>query len=146
MKKFLILILISTGVLLISGCSKQNKKVERKFYNSWEKSIGYAQVTKAGNTLYLSGLTSRETSMEDQLKDIYTTITKILNDYGVDTSYILKEVAYTKDMDALKGAIQVRKEFFENEQYPAATWVQVERLFAEPILLEIEVIAWVPGE
>ena len=30
-------------------------KIERKMYNPWEAEIGYSQVVKAGNTVYISG-------------------------------------------------------------------------------------------
>ena len=146
MKKYLFVITTVTAILLLAACSQKNDKVERKFYNSWEAQIGYAQVTKAGSMLYISGLTSTKEGMNEQVKEIYTTISKILNDYGVDTSYIVKETAYTKDIEALKDAIYVRKEFFTDIQYPAATWVQIDRLFNEAMLVEIEVIAWVPDK
>jgi len=141
---------IFLAVLFLLSCDGSHNKtqvetqVERKHYNSWEKDIGYAQVVKVDSTLYVSGITSGETELKDQLIDIYDKITRILEDYSADTSAIVKEVIYTKDIEALKAAIPVRKAYFKKGKYPSATWVQVDRLYMENQLLEVEIVAVVP--
>jgi 2-iminobutanoate/2-iminopropanoate deaminase len=125
------------------GCAQHNH-IERRIYNSWERDIGYSQVVKLGDTLYVSGITSGADNFDDQLAEIYATILGILNDYGTDSNAILKEVIYTKDIEALKRAISVRKRYYNDDFFPAATWVQIDRLYMEGHLLEVEIIAYVP--
>ena len=66
--------------------------------------------------------------------------------YGLPTVWapqveddIVKEVLYTTDMDAMKKAIPTRKAFFKNGVYPAATWVEISRLFMAEAVLEVDV-------
>ena len=129
--------------ILMSGCAHYDN-IERKTYNSWEKDIGYSQVVKVGDTLYISGITSEAITFDGQLVQIYETIGGILKDYGTDTSSIVKEVVYTKDIEALKNAIPVRKKYFKENQFPAATWVQIDRLYMPDHFLEIEVVVYIP--
>jgi 2-iminobutanoate/2-iminopropanoate deaminase len=133
--------------LSISGCTLQqeNELVERSHYNSWEADIGYTQVVRSDNTLYLSGITSSSETFDGQLEEIYTTIMAILADYRVDSTAVVKETIYTRDIEALKKAIPLRKQFYPNGQYPSSTWVQVERLFMPDHLIEVEVIALMSG-
>jgi len=64
--------------LFLFGCATSNQAIERKNYHSWENDIGYSQVVKTDNTLYISGITSEETTFENQIDDIYNTIKKYL--------------------------------------------------------------------
>jgi enamine deaminase RidA (YjgF/YER057c/UK114 family) len=114
-------------------------QIEREYVNPWEKEIGYAQVVRHGDTLYLSGITASGASVAEQMTAIYGQIGKILKSRGLDSTAILSETIYTRDIEAVKAAIPVRKSFYKDGQYPASTWVQVERLFNPDLLLEIEV-------
>ena len=106
----------------------------------WEEDWGYAQGRKVGNTLYISGTVSRGETMEDQVKGIFASIDKTLKAYNLNASHIVKEVIYTTDIEATKTAVKPRMEFY-NGNTPAATWVQIERLFSPNALIEIEVEA-----
>lgn len=134
------LIFLAAQTLLMTACATL-APIDRKHYGDWEKDIGYAQVVKVGNTLYISGLTSEKTTFDEQLDDIYQNITKILADYQLTTAAIVKETIYTQDMEALKAAISKRKAHYPNSAYPSATWVEVNRLFNTHHQLEIEVMA-----
>lgn len=138
----LIIVLLIGQTACASLCKPQ--AIERKHYESYEKDIGYAQVVRSGKTLYVSGVVSFAATFVLQLQENYTTINKILKDYGVDSRSIVKETIYTRDMEALKSAIPQRKVFFKDEVYPSASWVQVSRLFDEKNLLEIEVEVHLP--
>jgi len=116
-------------------------QIEREYVNPWEKEIGYAQVVRHGDTLYLSGITASGASVAEQMTAIYGQIGKILKSRGLDSAAILSETIYTRDIEAVKVAIPVRKSFYKEGQYPASTWVQVERLFNPDLLIEIEVTA-----
>ncbi len=135
--------LLLSCILILFGCANTNKEIQRKTYNSWENDIGYSQVVKANNTLYISGITSEEATFEGQVDDIYSTIKKILAEYDVDTTAIVKEVIFTTDIERLKAAIPARKAHF-NGKYPSSSWVEVKRLWSKTHLLEIEVVVLLP--
>jgi enamine deaminase RidA (YjgF/YER057c/UK114 family) len=111
--------------------------------HEWEQSIGYASAVRVGRMLYLSGQTSNAQGMENQVNEIYEGLGKTLAHFGVDFSCVVKENIYTKDIEALKAAGALRKKFY-GERFPAATWVQVSRLFSPEDLLEVELVAILP--
>jgi len=126
--------------IFLSSCA-QNQKIERKNYYSWENEYGYSQVVRAGDTLYISGIASNKSTLDKQIKEIYTYIQRILRDYGVDTSAIVKQVTYTTDIEALKSKTALRKSYFKINEYPSSTIVQIERLYEPNHILEVEVVA-----
>lgn len=114
--------------------------LERRYYGAWEQDIGYTQAISIGNSLYLSGMTCDQKTMPEQISCIYQEIGKILKDYNLSFDDIVKENIYTTDIEQLKQHIALRKSFFSQGKYPAATWVQVEQLFMPHQMLEVEVI------
>ena len=111
--------------------------------HEWEQPIGYASAVRVGRTLYLSGQTSTAQGMENQVQEIYKGLEKTLAHFGADFTCVVKENIYTKDIEALKAAGALRKKFY-GESFPAATWVQVSRLFSPEDLLEVELVAILP--
>jgi len=136
--------LLLSFVVFSFGCSSTNQTIERKSYNTWEDEVGYSQVVKVNNILYISGITSDESTFENQVDDIYNTITKILGDYNVGTNEIVKEVIFTTDMKKLKSAISTRRAHFNSKKYPASSWVQVERLWSPSLFVEVEIVVVLP--
>lgn len=109
-------------------------------FGPWEAEWGYAQGRRVGNTLYMSGTTGRGATMEEQVKSIYATIGMALKAYGLNASHVVKEVVYATDMEALQKANAPRMSFYDGNT-PAATWIQIERLFQKESMLEVEVVA-----
>jgi enamine deaminase RidA (YjgF/YER057c/UK114 family) len=56
---------------------------------------------------------------------------------------VVKETLYTTDIEAVKANNAVRKAFYKGD-FPAATWVQISRLFRPTALVEVEVVAHLP--
>jgi 2-iminobutanoate/2-iminopropanoate deaminase len=135
--------LLLIGMILLTSCA-QNQKIERKHYYAWENEYGYSQVVKAGNTLYISGIASNKATLPEQIEAIYSYIQKILNDYGVDSDAIVKQVIYTTDIEGLKTQTALRKKFFNVNKYPSSSIVQIERLYDKEHLLEVEIVAVLP--
>jgi enamine deaminase RidA (YjgF/YER057c/UK114 family) len=96
-----------------------------------------------GNVLYLSGTVGRGATMAEQLKSAYTTIERTLKNYGAGFQNVVKENLYTTDIDEVKSSNEIRKSFYKGD-FPAATWVQISRLFMPQTLVEVEVIAHLP--
>ena len=125
--------------------AQQNNIPKEKYH--WgailqDTSYGYAGVVKTGNTLYLSGVTASG-SFAEQVRSIYTAIGNNLKKYGAGFQNVVKENLYTTNIDSMKHFAGIRKEFYNND-YPAATWVQVSALFMPDRKLEVEVIAVLP--
>lgn len=139
---------IVVATLAVSGLaiSAENSHIERKYYNPWEREIGYAPVVKVGNTLYLSGVTSPGETMAEQVESIYTSIGKMLAEHGAGFDDIVKETVFIRDIEALKGASGVRKKFFADGKDPASSWIQIDRLFVEDRMIEVEAIAVLPDK
>ena len=108
------------------------------------ESAGYAQVVKAGNTLYISGIPTADLSLKGVV-EVYKSLDKCLHAYGATSKDVVKENLYTTDIESMKKFNSARKEFYKGD-FPAATWVQVSRLYEADARLEIELIALVPGK
>jgi enamine deaminase RidA (YjgF/YER057c/UK114 family) len=113
--------------------------IKRHYLGKWEQEIGYAGVSQVGNTLHISGVACGGETMQAAVTACYRELGDILKKFGATPDRIVKENIYTTDIEALKKCIPSRKNFFNNTNYPAATWVQVSRLFGAEHLLEVEV-------
>jgi 2-iminobutanoate/2-iminopropanoate deaminase len=118
-------------------------KIERKMYNPWEAEIGYSQVVKAGNTLYISGIASDKPTLQEQVEEIYQLIRNTLEDNGLGMNSIVKQVIYTTDIEAYKKLGATAKKHFAENEYPTSTLVQVQRLYGQNHKIEIEVVAYI---
>ena len=135
-------LILTLAVLMVSSATAQT--VERKNYYSWENDYGYSQVVKAGDTIYISGIASDKPTFPEQMKEIYKFINQILEDYGVDSDAIVKQVIYTTDIEQMKAHTELRKTFFNKNKYPSSTIVQVSRLYEKGHFLEVEIVAVIP--
>lgn len=108
----------------------------------WEDDIGYRQAVRVGNTLYVSG-TVGGGAMPDAIREAYAGVEKTLRAHGLTFADVVKENIHTTNLDALKENLAVRKAFYKGV-YPAATWVQVQRLYEPAHVFEVEVIAVFP--
>ena len=124
---------------VVAAQAAESPRIERHYINSWEKDTGYAAVTQVGDTLHVSGLACAGENMQAAVTTCYRRLGDILKRFGASPDRIVKEPIYTTDIEALKKCIPDRKNFFNNTDYPAATWVQVVRLFNPEHLLEVEV-------
>ena len=140
-------LIISLSVLLSLHSKAQNKNIiKEKFHfdnsNKQDTSAGYAQGIKVDNILYISGSVARDVTAEG-ITRVYTTLQKTLEYYGAGFQNVVKENLYTTDMEAMKKYNAARKVFYKGD-FPAATWVQISRLFLQDARLEVELIAHLP--
>ena len=125
--------------------SASNSKANVSVYHegAWEQKIGYSQAVRAGHTVYISGAVGADEKgfpkdLESQMKLAYASIRKAMDQYGATFSNVMMERIYTTDMDALIKAQDVRKSIY-GAWLPAATWVEVRRLYSPEAMIEIEV-------
>ncbi len=104
------------------------------------ESIGYAEAIQVGNTIYVSGAVAGGATMEEQVRRIYERLAVTLGRFGATLADVVKETAFTTDMEALKAANPARRAAYGTHA-PAATWVQISRLYMESAKVEIEVTA-----
>jgi len=146
MKGFLILICLS--FFSLQTFAQTENIIKKKLYdgkiNGQDTSIGYTEAVLVDNILYISGSNAKGTIAE-QLQKIYTDLGNTLKAYGATFHNVVKETLFTTDIDAVKGNNSIRKAFYDGD-FPAATWVQISRLFsARPdVQIEVELIAHLP--
>jgi len=70
----------------------------------------------------------------------YKELSQTLKQNGLTFANVIKENVYATDLEAFKKTAGLRKEFYGNN-LPAATWVEVKRLFDPSFVVEIELIA-----
>ncbi len=125
--------------------SAQNNTIQKQKFH-WGKqqdtTAGYAQALKVDNVLYISGVVARDVTPEG-IQRVYSSLEKILQQYGANFQNVVKETLFTTDIEAMKQFNHVRKTFFKGD-FPAATWVQISRLFMADAKLEVELIAHLP--
>lgn len=128
-------------------CYSQSNNIEKEKWH-WDNpvkqdtSAGYVQVVKVDNVLYISGAVSTEITPKG-INQLYKGLEKSLKSFGATFQNVVKENLYTTDIEAMKQFNSTRKEFY-NDDFPAATWIQVTRLYMSEAKLEVELIAHLP--
>jgi enamine deaminase RidA (YjgF/YER057c/UK114 family) len=107
-----------------------------------EVEIGYCQAVRSGNNLYISGIVGQG-EMPVAVQSTYERLRQALEANGLTFQNVVKENVYTTDLDAFKASKEIRKTFYAGS-LPAATWVQVQRLYQPSFVLEVELIAEYP--
>jgi enamine deaminase RidA (YjgF/YER057c/UK114 family) len=116
------------------GCFHRNEAVE--------KEIGYCQALRSGNRLYISGIPGQG-EMSAAARSAYDRLKLVLEANGLGFTDVVKENVYATDLDAFIKVKDLRKDYY-GEAVPAATWVQVQRLYAPALVVEIELVAEYP--
>ena len=133
------------ALLLLAGCASIDSQSQRKCFHrdeAVEKDIGFCQALRSGNTLHVSGIAGKG-SMDSAVRSVYTRLQQTLEMNGLSLADVVKENVFTTDLDAFIREKELRKEFY-GHQLPAATWVQVQRLYVPSLVVEIEVTAEYP--
>jgi enamine deaminase RidA (YjgF/YER057c/UK114 family) len=119
-----------------------------------EERFNLSAAVRSNGTLFLSGLTSIDDDMqvigagdmEAQIRRVYTRLEQALAAGGCSLAHVVCETAYTTDIVGLGRAAWVRDEFYERAGAapPAATAVEVRRLFFPDALIELAAVAELP--
>jgi len=110
-----------------------------------EKAFGYSHAVKIGDLIKISGAVSMDTEsnptaigdMEQQMKNCYADLEKILTHYGCTFDDVIKEDVFTTDMVKFLEVAGYRAEIYKNH-YPTGTWLEVKGLAIPEFLIEIE--------
>lgn len=143
MKCMVLVLLLSVNTALLA---QQKEIVKEKWH--WgnplkqDTTAGYVQVVKVDNILYISGAVSTAVTPEG-ITQVYRALERSLKSFGAGFQNVVKENLYTTDIEAMKKHNDSRKAFYKKD-FPAATWIQVERLYMPDAKLEVELVAHLP--
>jgi 2-iminobutanoate/2-iminopropanoate deaminase len=152
-----LLFLIVAG--LSTGCMQTNNEVKQVAEKpdsveyfllrpELEKAYGYSHAVRIGDDLKISGAVSMDDKgvivapgdMEQQMKNCYSDLEKILTHYGYTFDDVVVENVYTTSMTDFINVSGFRSSIYK-KQFPAGTWLQVSGLAVEGQLIEIDMEA-----
>jgi len=132
-------------VVTLAACSATPSRPQRACFHrseAAETEIGYCQAVRSGNRLYISGIAGQG-AMPAAVQSVYERLGQTLQANGLTFRDVVKENVYTTDLDAFEGSKALRKTFY-GDSLPAATWVQVQRLYVPALVVEVELVAEYP--
>ena len=152
------------GILFLSSCNNADnakpaadkemmttKTDTIQYFNlrpKLEKDYGYSHAVKIGDDLKISGAVSMNDSgiivapgnMEQQMKNCYSDLGKILQHYGYNFDDVFAENVYTTNMTEFIRVAGFRNSIYK-KQFPTGTWLEVKGLAVAGQLIEIDMEA-----
>ena len=113
-----------------------------------EKQYGYTHAVRIGNDLKISGAVSMDDkgnlvaagNLEQQMKNCYADLEKILKHYGYTIDDVVAENIYTTDMAGFIKVAEFRNTIYK-KQFPTGTWLEVKGLALPGQMIEIDMEA-----
>lgn len=113
-----------------------------------EKEYGYSHAVKIGDDLKISGAVSMDDngaltakgSLDQQMKNCYSDLEKILKHYGYTFDDVVVENIFTTNMAEFIKVSGFRGTIYKR-QFPTGTWLEVKGLALEGQLIEIDMEA-----
>ena len=110
-----------------------------------EKAYGYSHAVKIGNSIKVSGAVSMDNEgnptavgdMEQQMKNCYADLDKILKHYGCTFDDVVVENVFTTDMAKFLEFAGYRTEIYKTH-FPTGSWLGVKELAVPEFMIEIE--------
>ena len=130
---------------LLAGCASVGPQPQRACFHeneAMEKDIGFCSAVRSGTTLHVSGVVGQG-NMDSAVRSVYQRLGKTLKANGLSFADVVKETVFATDLDAFIRNKEIRKDFY-GQTLPAATWVQVQRLYSPSFVVEIEITAEYP--
>lgn len=143
LKFFIGILLAATVTSCLTACKPEPKATITRYEMNppWEDVIGYTQVVEVNGTVYLSGVACSGDNYAKAVPDCYKQLQVILDKLKLTPLNVVKETVFTKDIEAFKEQIPARKAFYGNDKHPAATWIEMSRLYLPEHLVEVDLIA-----
>ena len=116
-----------------------------------EKQYGYTHAVRIGNDIKVSGAVSMDDNgnptaigdLEQQMKNCYSDLEKVLEHYGCTFDDVVVEDIFTTDMAGFLSISDYRNEIYK-KQFPTGTWLEVKGLALPEFMIEIELEAHNP--
>ena len=151
-------LLISTVLLVaITGCQQSTKEnlataevtVEKPEYFQLrpevETAYGYTHAVKIGHDIKVSGAVSMDDAgtptaigdFEQQMKNCYADLEKVLAHYGCTFDDVIVENVFTTNMPLFLEHAGYRSSIY-TKQFPTGSWLGVKELALPELMIEIE--------
>src|SRR5262245_44934165 len=119
---------------------------------SWPERYTFSPALRAGNLLFISGMTASDDSgaivgpgdIVAQTRHIYRKMEDLLKAAGAGFEHVVQTTEYITTTENYSRTAAVRREVFR-PPYPTATGVIVAGLLREGALIEISAVAVLPG-
>ena len=116
-----------------------------------EKAYGYTHAVKIGSDIKISGAVSMDGDgnptavgdLEQQMKNAYADLEKVLAHYGLTFDDVLVENIFTTDMAKFLEVAAYRNSIYTH-QFPTGSWLEVKGLALPEFMIEIELEAHSP--
>ena len=113
-----------------------------------EKAYGYTHAIRIGNDIKISGAVSMDDQgnptavgdLEQQMKNAYSDLGKVLEHYGYTFDDVIVENIFTTDMAGFLEVAAYRGSIY-TKQFPTGSWLEVKGLALPEFLIEIELEA-----
>jgi enamine deaminase RidA (YjgF/YER057c/UK114 family) len=113
-----------------------------------EKAYGYSHAVRIGDDIKISGAVSMDNEgnptavgdLEQQMKNAYADLEKVLKHYGYTFDDVVVENVYTTDMAKFLEVSSYRNTIY-TKQFPTGTWLEVKGLALPGFMIEIELEA-----
>lgn len=110
-----------------------------------EKAFGYSHAVKIGNSIKISGAVSMDNEgnptavgdFEQQMKNCYLDLEKVLKHYGCTFDDVVVENVFTTNMPKFLEVAGYRNEIYK-KHFPTGSWLGVKELALPEFLIEIE--------
>ncbi|MGB5202954.1 RidA family protein [Eudoraea sp.] len=110
-----------------------------------EKAYGYSHAVKIGNDIKISGAVSMDNDgnptavgdFEQQMKNCYADLDKILKHYGCTFDDVVVENVFTTNMSLFLEHAAYRNTIY-TKQFPTGSWLGVKELALPEFMIEIE--------
>lgn len=106
----------------------------------WEDVVGYSRAVRVGNLVFVSGTTSEGANAYEQTKAAIAKVAAALRDAGASLRDVVRTRMFVTNINDWESVGQAHREAFA-EIKPTATMIEVSRLIAPSLLIEIEVDA-----
>ncbi len=110
-----------------------------------EKAYGYSHAVRIGNDIKISGAVSMDHEgnptavgdFEQQMKNCYSDLEKVLKHYGCTFEDVVVENVFTTNMPKFLEVAGYRNEIY-TKQFPTGSWLGVKELALPEFMIEIE--------
>lgn len=161
-KSILKIATVISAIMISTGCSTAPQEVKVEVKNDvpeetheyfslrpeTEKAYGYTHAVKIGNELIISGAVSMDDAgnptavgnFEQQMKNCYSDLDKVLKHYGYTFDDVVVENIFTTNMAEFLKQSGYRNTIY-TKQFPTGSWLEVKGLALPEFLIEIELEA-----
>lgn len=113
-----------------------------------EKAYGYTHAVRIGKDIKISGAVSMDDEgnptavddLEQQMKNAYSDLDKVLKHYGCTFDDVIVENVFTTDMAKFLEVSSYRNSIY-TKQFPTGSWLEVKGLALPELMIEIELEA-----